>query len=140
MFRLLLLLSSGAALASPPPRAVTFDEALGLTGELPAIAAEREAAAGELSLKLPRAWTPSLVLATPQGRLAPRDARGLEGGLSVQQAIPLDDVNGARRAHVDAIARVYDARAAAAALEARLATAAAWIDGWAARERLGAAR
>jgi len=139
MPRLLILLSSAAALASSPPRAVRFGEALGIAESLPALVAEREAAADERAIALPLAWGPLMVTATPQARLAPRDARGPEGVIAIQQAIPLANLAGVRRSHVDATARVHEARATAALLEARLAAASAWIAGWAARERLAAA-
>ncbi|MDX2091390.1 MAG: TolC family protein [Kofleriaceae bacterium] len=124
-----------AAAAHADPTGVTFDEALGLTDQLPVLVVAREVAAAERTIELPRPWQPLLVFATPQLRVAPRAARGLEGGVALQQYVPLGDINGARR---DVLARQADerlARAAATQLERRLEAAAAWIAAWSARER-----
>lgn len=125
------------ARAAPPSSSseVTFEEALGLAEQLPVLVAGRVAAQQERALPLQLPWQPLLITATPQLRIAPEDARGVEGGLAVQQYIPLGDVRGAKR---EVLERQADARAAAVAastLERKLSVAAAWIVTWRARER-----
>jgi len=128
-----------AAAARAAPAELRFHEAVGLAGELPALVAVREAAAAERRIAVPRPWSSLVFEVTPRLRLAPERDRGAEGGVRVQQAFPLGDVRGARRALLEANADVRVAMAAAEQLEARLSAASTWIDGWAARERLAAA-
>lgn len=114
---------------------LSFERALGLAHELPELVAMRQVARDERAIRLPRPWQPLEVLVTPQARIAPRSSRGIEGVLSIQQAIPLAGVNAARRSVLERQADARSARAAAMTLEARLAVASAWIAAWRARER-----
>lgn len=127
------------ATAHAAPGRVTFEEALGLAGQLPELVTMREVAGAERAIGLPRPWQPLSLFVTPQARLAPGGSRGAEGGLAVQQYVPLADINGARRQLLERQADARLARAAAAQLDVQLATASAWIDAWAARERRAAA-
>ncbi|MBX3160952.1 MAG: hypothetical protein KF773_33645, partial [Deltaproteobacteria bacterium] len=88
---------SWSAASHAEPARITFDDALGLAGRLPEVVALREVAAAERVLGLPRPWQPFTIQVTPQTRLAPAAARGVEGGVAVQQYVPLRDVNAARR-------------------------------------------
>lgn len=121
--------------AQAPAASITFERALGLARELPALVAMRQGARDQRGIALPLAWHPLQLLVTPQRRLAPSGAGGFEGVISVQQQIPLADINGARRDVLERMADVQEARAAAATLENRLVTASAWIAAWRARER-----
>ena len=127
------------ATAHAEPSAITFEQALGLADGLPEIVAARDLATKERAIELPRAWQPLSVIVTPQARLAPSDARGLEGGIAVQQYVPFDDPTPARRDVLERQAEARLARATAMQLDARLAIASAWITAWAATERRAAA-
>ena len=132
-------LGAPTALADPPARRLRFEQVLGLASELPSLAAVRDAARAERELELPRPWSPLSITLTPQRRFAPQGDRGMEGVIAIQQAFPLSGLADARRAQVSASAALRDADATTRLLEARLDAAAAWIDGWAARERLATA-
>jgi len=114
---------------------ITFEQALGLAQELPELVALRQVARDRRGIALPLAWHPLQLLVTPQRRLAPSGAGGFEGSVSLQQQIPLVDLDGARKNVLERQADVQEARAAAATLESRLLTASAWIAAWRARER-----
>jgi outer membrane protein TolC len=126
---------AGIRTAHAQPSQITFADALGLADQLPLLVAAREVAAAERALEVPRPWQALTLQITPQARLRPSESRGLEGGVAVQQYIPLGDARAAKR---DVLARQADARVAqatAATLARRLEVAAAWIAAWTARER-----
>ena len=128
-------LASGDS-SGPPVTALSFTDALGGVAALPDLVGASAAATATSRLTLPLPWAPVVVTVTPSLRISPSEQRGLEGGVAIQQAIPLDDVAGARREHLRGVADQRAAEAAALALDARLAAAAAWIDAWEARARL----
>ncbi|MGN6105839.1 MAG: TolC family protein [Kofleriaceae bacterium] len=132
----LSLLALGGLAHTAAAEVVTFERAIGWAGELPELTAASAAAEAQRRVPVAGALGPLLLQVGPQLRLAPSDARGIEGTVSIQQPIALARVAGARRAQVDAVADQRAASAAASALDARLAAAAAWIEGWAARSRL----
>lgn len=135
---LAIVASAGRAHAEDTQR-LSFERALGLAQELPELVALRQVARDERAIALPLPWQPLEVLVTPQARLAPQGSRGLEGVVSIQQAIPLARIGKARRTVLEREADAREARAAAMTLEARLAVASAWISAWRARERRAAA-
>lgn len=130
-----LLLAASPTMAGAQPTRVTFEQALGLAEQLPELVVMRSVAAAERTLALPLPWQPLTLSFTPQLRLRPRASRGPEGGIAVQQSVPLADINGARRQVLERQADARTTRAAAAHLEARLAIARAWIAAWVAREQ-----
>lgn len=138
-FALLAVLATPAAADVPRVATISFEQAIGDGGTLPELVGAIDAAGAAARVPLPRAWTPLTITFAPGFRLAPAGERGLEGGISVQQAVPLGRPNDARRATRDAVAARRSATAAALALELRLATASAWIESWAARARLASA-
>ncbi|MEZ4359433.1 MAG: TolC family protein [Kofleriaceae bacterium] len=118
---------------------LTFEQAVADGAGLPELAGARGAAELAAKAPLPRAWAPLTLTFAPGFRHAPTDARGIEGGISLQQAIPLGPVSEARRATRDALASRRAATAAALALEQRLAAASAWIESWRVRALLASA-
>ncbi len=130
------LLSTTVARAESANAGLTFAEAVGLGDQLLVWSAQRDAAKAERGLSLPRVWGPLGITLSPQRRSAPDEDRGTEGSLSIQQTFPLTGVGSARRAQLDAAADARDAATSAGVLAAKLEIAAAWIDGWAARERM----
>src|SRR5690606_27969815 len=130
-----LLVAASPNTVGAEPTRVTFEQALGLAEQLPELVVMRSVAAAERTLALPRPWQPLTLSFTPQLRLRPRASRGPEGGIAVQQAVPLADIDGARRQVLERQADARTTRAAAAHLEARLAIARAWIAAWVAREQ-----
>lgn len=130
-----LLVAITSAPAAMPVADATFEQALGLAEQLPALVTGRAVAKEERTIAVPRAWQPFVITASPQLRIAPRDARGLEGGVAVQQYIPLGDVRAARREVLERQADARSVAVAASTLERKLDVAAAWIATWRARER-----
>lgn len=126
-----------AAAVSPPAAAgVTFDDALGLARQAPAVtagarAAERAAAVGAGVSSM--ASNPQVTL-QPGGRLAPATDIGPEFVLSVSQSWSLSGLGAARKASLAAENDALRAEARAAALAQRLGAARAWLDLWAAQK------
>lgn len=121
--------------AGPPPR-VTFAEALGVGDQLSTVAGWATAADALSRAPVPSGW-PALVVSIGIGpRIAPRGDRGLEGGIAVQQSVPLANPGEARNDTRDAMVARANAVRLELALDARLVIASAWIESWAAGERL----
>lgn len=136
-FIAVILVAAPPAIAdSTQLETITFAQAIGDSAGLPELAAAHAAAAVAARVPLPRAWSPLAITFAPGLRLAPENEGGVEGGITVQQAVPLGATTAARRSTREAQAERRRARAAALALDSRLAAASAWIDSWAAGARL----
>jgi len=139
-FIAVILVAAAPAIAdSTQLETITFSQALGDGAGAPELAGARDAADLAARVPLPRAWSPLAITFAPGLRLAPEDERGVEGGITVQQAVPLGATTAARRSTRDAQAERRRASAAAVELDSKLAAASAWIDSWAARARLASA-
>lgn len=120
-------------------RGVSFAEALGIGEQVSNVAGWGASADALSRAPVPAGW-PALVASIAIGpRLAPGGDRGLEGGLAVQQSVPLANPRAARTETRDAVAAHAGAVRVELVLEARLAIASAWIESWAAGERLASA-
>jgi len=152
----LLLLASPARGAPPaPPRAdlqvtahamppevgapITFDEALGLAAQAPAVAGAETAAADQRRV----GDSVSSVIANPTLNVQPGAARDplddrwkYLGETTLMQGWNLSGLPGDRRASVRAEGEQLLAEARAAALSHRLAAAQAWMELWAAQQSL----
>ncbi len=136
---LLAVLASPAIAEPRPVTTLSFEQAIGRGAAVPELVGATAAAEQAARAPLPRAWAPFTIVFSPSLRLAPTGDRGVEGGIAIQQAVPLGAPNDARRATRDTIASRRSATAAALALDLRLAAAAAWIASWGARARLASA-
>jgi len=141
LYAVALLAGLTAPASAEAPRVVTisFEQAIGDGAKLPELVGAITAADVAARAPLPRAWAPFTITIAPGLRLAPAPDRGVEGGVAIQQAVPLGAPNDARRATRDAIAARRSATAVGLALDLRLAAATAWIASWGARERLASA-
>lgn len=137
----LVLLPVGALLgAALPLDAVSFDQAIGLALRAPGVkGAERAAAVKRrIDQQISRSPYNPQIFVQPGVRLAPSQARGVEGMVEVLHSWNLAGYAGARRKSARAEEEVLSAEARAVALERRLVAARAWLDQWGAQAVLGA--
>ncbi len=126
-----------------PAPALSFDEALGLAEQAPAVAGAREAALAhrELGGRISSQTANPELRVEPGYRLSSTGAATrVEGSASLSQSWNLAGLSGRRREAARAEAEQLGAQARAAALGRRLAAAQAWIDLWAAQAALTQAR
>jgi cobalt-zinc-cadmium efflux system outer membrane protein len=139
----LLLLASPARAAQAMPSEVgapiTFDEALGLAAQAPAVAGAEAAAADQRRI----GGSVSFVIANPTLNVQPGAARDpldnqwkYMGETTLMQGWNLSGLPGDRKAAVRAEGEQLLAEARAAALSHRLAAAQAWMELWAAQQSL----
>ena len=129
------------AVAAHAEAGVTFDEALGLARQAPAVTAGVKAAGqlGKAASGLPSMASNPQVSLQPGARLAPESDVGPEFVASVTQSWNLAGLGAARKATLRAESDALNAEARAAALAQRMGAAKAWIDLWAAQKLLSLA-
>lgn len=133
---------AASSLTSSTPRAVSFDQAIGLAEQAPDVQGARRAVSEQRALAGaigPLAHNPQLTV-QPGVRLAQPDARGFEIQASLTQSWSLAGLGEARREAVRAEGGALAAAARARALSQRLAAARVWIDLWEAQRLLAVAR
>lgn len=128
------------AAAVAAPSELTFADALTATERLPEVLAARRAAdrLDGAARALPPVLSQPQIAVQPGYRMLEVEQRGLEGQLSISQAIPLVDVRGAQAKVLSGEHAVRVAQSARVLLESRLAAASAWFGVWDARAELSA--
>ena len=139
---MLLLASPARGARAMPPEVgapITFDEALGLAAQAPAVAGAEAAAADQRRI----GDSVSSVIANPTLNVQPGAARDpldgqwrYLGETTLMQGWNLSGLPGDRKAAVRAEGEQLLAEARAAALSHRLAAAQAWMELWAAQQSL----
>ncbi|MGA8890948.1 MAG: TolC family protein, partial [Anaeromyxobacteraceae bacterium] len=134
-----LLVGLLALALSQPGRPVTYDEALGLSDDAPAVQGARSAAKEQGKL----AGSVSPLVANPTLTLQPGTAKdpltgewAFQGEATLLQSWNLSGLPGDRSASLRAEGEQLRAEARAVALSQRLGAAQAWLDLWAAQRSL----
>lgn len=130
------------AVSGPAAQGVTFDDALGLARQAPAVTSGERAAerAGLVGAGVSSMSSNPQVTLQPGARLAPRADVGPELVLGVSQSWNLAGLGAARKATLKAERETLQAEARAAALAQRLGAAKTWLDLWAAQKLLALAK
>lgn len=141
-FWLALPLAANVALAgSPAPRALSFDEAIGLSVATPDVRGAERAVATKHALagRISSMTENPQIYVQPGFRVLPTPSQGVEIQASVMQSWNLAGLSSARKEAARVEEQELSAGARALALTQRLEAARAWIDLWAAERVLDVA-
>lgn len=123
-----------AVAASPAPKQLSFDDAIGLSAQTPHVRGAERAVTEKRGMRdkiSPMTSNPQLYL-QPGYRVAPTPNQGLELQGSIMQSWNLAGLSSARTTTVRLEESVLSTQARALALEQRLEAARSWIDLWSA--------
>jgi cobalt-zinc-cadmium efflux system outer membrane protein len=139
-----LPLAANVALAAtlPAPRAVTFDDAIGISQAAPEVrGAERAVEVKhEMRGRISTMTQNPQIYLQPGLRVLPVENKGMELQASIAQSWNLSGLSSARKKAAHAEEAVLAAEARVAALSRRLGAARAWVDLWAAQRVLEVAQ